>query len=286
MTDKGRSKCSQRSRGHKTFQADRARTAPAWGLDRSAEAGSDWSPVSVKQARWNKAEPSPHQHMGREGTYPPSTEADSVVSFIWDGRTSKPNTRVKSFFNLLLLLFKQTCCHQRMTQRSVTVGPVYIITTIIRTAKENFEALPLASINSISSFSSHKFPSNILALHINTLIRFCTSTCRIVRAEKLCFQVDSEGKSICFKKKTLSGQQRLPTHLWHASEATELLVKEEDTAFNFIIGIFHVGKQGVILSLQLSEKANVNTQHNALNNTERSPSSQRGRHWTKGQNVQ
>lgn len=173
-----------------------------------------------------------------------------------------------------------------MTQHSATTGPVYIIITISRTAKENFEALPLASINSTSSFSSHKFPSNILALHTNTFIRFCTSTCRIVRAEKLCFHADSEGKSICFKKQTLWGQQRLPPRLWHACEALQLLVKEEPTAFNFIIGIFHVAKQWVILSLQLSKKANVNTQHNALNNTERSPSSQRGRHWTKGQNVQ
>lgn len=66
----------------------------------------------------------------------------------------------------------------------------------------------------------------------------------------------------------------------------QLFVKEEPTAFNFIIGIFHVGKQWVILSLQLSKKANVNKQHNALNNIERSLSSQIGRHWTKGQNVQ
>lgn len=128
--------------------------------------------------------------------------------------------------------------------------------------KENFEALPLACVDSISSFSSHKFPSNILALHINTFIRFCTSTCRIVRAEKLCFHVDSEGKSVWFKKQTLSGQQRLPTCLWDACEAIQLLVKVEATTFNFFIGIFHVGKQWVILSLRLSKKANVNTQHN------------------------
>lgn len=66
----------------------------------------------------------------------------------------------------------------------------------------------------------------------------------------------------------------------------QLIVKEEPTTLNFIIGIFHVGKQWVMFSMQLSKKAKVNTEDNALNNTARSPSSQRGRHWTKGQNVQ
>jgi len=39
----------------------------------------------------------------------------------------------------------------------------------------------------------------------------------------------------------------------------ELSVKGEPAASNFITGIFHVRRQWVILSLQLSKKANVNT---------------------------
>lgn len=44
-------------------------------------------------------------------------------------------------------------------------------------------------------------------------------------------------------------------------------MKGEPAASDFIIGIFHLRRQWVILSLQLSKAANVNTQNNALNNT-------------------
>lgn len=201
-TGKGRGKnhLPQCSKAHKIFRVT-GKALPqlgAWtGARRLVQIGHQWVSNRHSETRQSKFPISTSRE--KAITHPLQKQ---IVQWSLSRMEEHQNPWVKPFWNLLL--FKQMSCHQRMTQHSVTAGPVYVIITILRTAKENFEALPFASINRISSFSSHKFPSNNLALHINTFIRFCTSTCRIVRAEKLCFHVDSEGKSICFKKQTLS----------------------------------------------------------------------------------
>lgn len=130
----------QCSRHHQTFSGWLGKHCPNLGLKQVCNSlvQTGHQQVPNRYVKQGRAEP-PAANSGRGGgkahllTFSRSRWCNKT--YLGQDNSKTPPTAKPSLF---LLLFKQACWHQGMTQPNFTAGPIYIITTISKAAKKDF----------------------------------------------------------------------------------------------------------------------------------------------------